>query len=117
MKTKQLLGVFALIAMLSFFSLNANAQSDNGLIGKARGELAQCINDYPANDWEVFGAVAVVNCVTQPCPIAKEATIWVCPICNPNNPNDICSRRPCIQIGTVSFDAQGHIVDSRSICD
>ncbi len=114
---KQLLGVVTLVALFGLLSTTVTAQSNNNLIGKAKGELATCMAQYQGPDYTIDGYIAIVDCFTQPCPVAYLVTLVACPTCNPNNPNDLCSRRPCISIGNVEFDDQGNVVGSNSICD
>lgn len=111
----KVIGVLALTFALSFTANTADAQSTNGLFGKARGELSQCLNNYNGPLYEIGFSLAVVDCFTQPCPVAYIVFVSAGPNCQPNQVP--CPAFPTILVGTVEFDADGKVVNSNSICD
>lgn len=54
--------VFFTLVAISFLTFSTVlSQNDNGLIGRARGAAADCLNDYNGNNWIVSSSVNIVG--------------------------------------------------------
>lgn len=98
---------FAFLAVGSTF-----AQSDNGLIGRARGAAHDCLHNYSVTDWNHFSGIST----SETCPdgnLLKQVIFYVRPILPPCIPSEeICPTPHPIVIAVVSFDCDGNIIST-----
>lgn len=106
-------GMMTLVAVL-FLSLGSLfAQSENGLIGKARGAAHDCLSNYNGKDWQVG---VFVN--SSPCIVSGQITtvyFYAAPVMPPCDPEVAPCPVPLpIVVAEVSFDCDGQL--SNVVC-
>lgn len=99
---KKLISTLALLLALTV-SLNVNAQSDNSLIGRARGAAHECLQPYHGN-YEINASVETISI----CFVSGEinrVTFTASPKCSGNGPCPFFE----ILVATVEFDCDGNV--------
>lgn len=93
-----------LTLLLAGTSLNAQNGNDNGLIGKARGAAANCINDYTAQGYNIVGGVETTGICFVSGSMHK-VTFYAQMKCN----SEICPMVMAALVATVYFDCDNNI--------
>jgi len=93
-----------LTLLLAGTSLNAQSGNDNGLIGKARGAAADCINDYTAQGYDIVGGVETTGICFVSGSLHK-VTFYAKMKCH----SEICPMVMTALVATVYFDCDDNV--------
>ena len=101
-----------LFTLLSFSMANSSPDSDNALIGRARGVLSDCLQQYYSNPiYEVGAAVETTGiCFVQG--FLHRVTFYAGPKCTGNGP---CPAFATRLVGTVDFGCEGEVIGSECV--
>ncbi len=85
-------------------SLNAQSNNDNGLIGKARGAAADCLQPYHSQGIAIAAGVETTGICFVSGSLHK-VTFYTTVICH----NDPCPKPASILVATVYFDCDNNV--------
>lgn len=104
--------LFTLVAVLGLSAGSLFAQSDNGLIGRARGAAHDCLNDFNGKDWIIMESVGVIgSCFVDG--FITQVTFSARPVVQPCGGEQPCYPPPLpIVVATVTFGCDGEIISN-----